>query len=160
LNISGTGHRPDKLGGYSPENRAKLIRFAVATMRQINSKYPISIMRSGMALGWDQAIAMASIDLGIPYDAYIPFEGFESKWPEESRKIYHALLNSANKVVIVGKEFSLSAYQRRNETLVDNCDLVLALWNGSCGGTQNCIQYANKVGKKVYNTYEYWRMFR
>ena len=36
---------------------------------------------SGMALGWDQAVARATADLGIPWVAAITFEGQESKWP-------------------------------------------------------------------------------
>jgi len=44
--------------------------------------------------------------------------------------------------------------QTRNIWMVDNCDLVLALWDGSDGGTGNCIKYANKIGKPIVNLWD------
>ena len=31
--------------------------------------------------------------------------------------------------------------QKRNEFMVDNSDLVVAVWNGTSGGTANCLAY-------------------
>lgn len=39
--------------------------------------------------------------------------------------------------------------QKRNEYMVDNVDEVLAFFDGTTGGTKNCIDYANKMGKEV-----------
>ena len=40
--------------------------------------------------------------------------------------------------------------QLRNQYMVDNSDLVLAIWNGKeSGGTWNTIKYARKQGKKI-----------
>lgn len=38
---------------------------------------------------------------------------------------------------------------RRNELLVQQCDQVLAFWDGSSRGTQFVIDYARKHGKPV-----------
>lgn len=38
---------------------------------------------------------------------------------------------------------------RRNATIVDNSDVVYAFWDGISKGTQNTIDYARKVGKRV-----------
>ena len=35
--------------------------------------------------------------------------------------------------------------------MVDHSDLVLAYWDGSSGGTKNCIKYAIDSGVKVVN---------
>jgi uncharacterized phage-like protein YoqJ len=36
--------------------------------------------------------------------------------------------------------------QIRNEWMVDRCDLLIAVWNGTPGGTANCVAYAKKEG--------------
>ena len=38
----------------------------------------------------------------------------------------------------------------RNKTIVDNCDVVLALWDGKSKGTQHTINIAKEKNKKVY----------
>ncbi len=40
--------------------------------------------------------------------------------------------------------------QVRNEYMVDRADLVLALWNGTPGGTGNCVRYARTRGVPVF----------
>ena len=47
--------------------------------------------------------------------------------------------------------------QQRNELMVNDSDMVLALWDGeSAGGTWNCIQYAGKVEKEIVNLWDAW----
>ena len=38
--------------------------------------------------------------------------------------------------------------------MVDNADVILALWNGTGGGTGNCIGYAEKQGKRIINLWD------
>lgn len=35
--------------------------------------------------------------------------------------------------------------------MVDNCDLLIAVHDGSPGGTANCVNYANQKNKKIIN---------
>jgi uncharacterized phage-like protein YoqJ len=156
--ICGTGHRPDKLGGYSPEVFENLKTLAhmylcVAT--------DLERVVSGGALGWDQALAATSLDLNIPTTLALPFPGFEDRWPEESKSKLHALMHRADKVVFV-KEGPYAGWkmQARNEWMVNNSDKVLALWNGTEGGTANCVRYAKKVGKPIINLWDTWNSER
>lgn len=73
--ICGTGHRPDKLGGYSNEVTQKLIRVCRFGLEKLQP----SLVISGMALGYDQALAEAAIELKIPFHAYCPCYGQDSK---------------------------------------------------------------------------------
>ncbi|KAA0573470.1 hypothetical protein [Azospirillum sp. Sh1] len=68
-----TGHRPEKLGGHSPALRRKLAVFASFRLRHFIQTHgrPDKII-SGMALGWDQAMAIAAIAAGIPLVAAVP----------------------------------------------------------------------------------------
>jgi len=40
--------------------------------------------------------------------------------------------------------------QKRNEAMVNDCNILIAVWNGTKGGTYNCIEYAKHVGKVIY----------
>jgi len=143
-----SGHRPNKLGGYNLPNPT-YIKVCRAIDKQLRELKPSKVI-SGMALGIDQWTANIAIKLGIPFIAAIPFEGQEKKWPESSQKIFHKLLSKAADIVYVSPPgYSASKMQIRNQWMVDQCDTVLAVYDGSGGGTGNCIEYARSVGKKI-----------
>lgn len=152
--LAGTGHRPDKLGGYDDATHARVCMFA---LRTLNRERPERVI-SGMALGWDLALAWACVHLKIPYSAYVPFNGHHLKWPKTKQVFYWNLLKDADRVVVC----SLGGYddwkmQKRNERMVDDCDRMLALWNGTDGGTANCLAYAEKVGRPIDNVWEEYK---
>lgn len=155
--IAGTGHRPPKLGGYGFEATQHVIRVAEIAL----DGHRPDVVISGMALGWDQALAEAAIKLNIELHAYIPFLTQSARWPQVSQDRYLELLDAAKVVKDCsnGGLYSASAMQLRNEAMVDDCDLVLALWDGQpSGGTFNCIQYAEKIGRTIDNCWEdYWK---
>ncbi len=148
--VAGTGHRPNKLGGYSDEAFDLLVDIAIEYLQEFKPDKVIS----GMALGWDTALAYASLTLEIPYICAIPFKGQETMWPEKSQRLYKLLLSESSSVVYVCDDgFANYKMQKRNEWMVDNCDILLAMHDGSVGGTNNCIKYAVKNNKKIVNLY-------
>lgn len=154
-NFAVTGHRPDKLSGYSDEATKRLVAFAKVVL----IKYEPSSVTTGMALGWDTATAIASYRLGISFHAAIPFVGQESQWSDDWKKYYKFLLGKAADVVVVCEgEAAGWKYQRRNEYMVDRNEEVLALWDGSKGGTKNCVDYAVKQKKNVTNLWNDWNI--
>lgn len=155
--IAVTGHRPEKLGGYSDRARRTLGGFAVERFFIAREK-GLDRVITGMALGWDQAVAGACIALDIPFTAAIPFAGQERRWPRLAQERYHRLLARADQVEIVSPQFINvnRAMQLRNEWMVDRADAVVALWDGSWGGTHNCIEYARKRGVEVLNLWPNW----
>jgi uncharacterized phage-like protein YoqJ len=152
--LCGTGHRPEKIGGYNPTVYAKLVKLAEKHLLLLKPERVIS----GMALGWDQALADATNNLKLPLIVAIPFQGQESVWPEASRDKYFSILDKATDVVYVSEPgYSVEKMQTRNRWMVDQSDLILAIWNGSKGGTYNCIQYAKKQHKEIINVWEEFR---
>lgn len=103
---------------------------------------------SGMALGFDTWAAETCIQLGIPFIAAIPFAGQQRMWSPEQQLHYAELLSRAqSQHVVCPGGYEPRKMQIRNVWMVDNSDCLLACWNGSPGGTKNCIDYA-KVKKK------------
>lgn len=156
--ISGTGHRPDKLGGYGDDVFLPLVRLAD---EHLVCAMP-DVVISGMALGWDQALAMAAITRGIPCDAYLPCHGQESRWPAESRDRYRWILERCRSIRYIhdGPYIGPEVMLQRNIAMVnDTTDHVVALWNGSRGGTSHCVAYARKNGVEMVNMWDRWRSF-
>lgn len=151
MRVAGTGHRPDKLGGYSNKMHLSLVKIAEDALKKLK---PTEVI-SGMAMGWDMALAQAAINLGIPLIAAVPFKGQEKAWSEKTQRYYHKLLSKTKEIVIVSEGgFTKEKMQIRNEWMVDNCDLVLSMHNGDkFGGTFNCVSYIEKKKKPMINLY-------
>lgn len=144
--VAFTGHRPDKLGGYKLPNPT-YIYVCQEIEKNIKALNPDKII-SGMALGVDQWAAHIAYKLGIPFIAAVPFEGQEGKWPDVSKNTYIRLLNVASEIVIVSPGgYAASKLQIRNQWMVDNCNKLIAVWDGTAGGTGNCVKYAKS--KKI-----------
>lgn len=160
LVMAGTGHRPVKLftdsQPYSLPNYNKLKEFAKETL-QAAQKHGLDCVISGMALGWDMALAEATIELNIPLIAACPCYNQASKWPPTSFLHWEGLIKKATYVIHVHNgPYTNTCMQERNEWMVDNCDVLLELWDGSAGGTGNCVKYARSIGRKEVNLWGYW----
>lgn len=158
--ICGTGHRPDKLGGYDVRTDDRLMRTAAdylsgeLDLMDGNPDATIEVI-SGMALGWDQALAVAAIAMGIPFVAAVPFAGQEEAWPSKAQARYRDILGEASEVAVISEgRYAAWKMQVRNQWMVDRADKVVALWNGTSGGTANCIKYAEKKGKDIINLWD------
>ena len=156
-----TGHRPDKVGGYGDDAFHRLFVVARNELARLNPEEVIT----GMALGWDQAVAEAAGRLGIPYVAAVPCVGQDRIWPKESQARYNALLTRAKEVkVVTDGPYAAWKMIARNKWMVDNCDEVLALWDGFrgpngeyVGGTGSCVEYATGKKKTIHNAWESWK---
>ena len=152
--VSVTGHRPHKLGGYGKATEDALYLVAYEALEQMK---PDAVV-SGMALGWDQAVVRACLDLNIPYTAALPFPGQEDRWPKETQTTYHEYLKQAAHIQIVNPPpYRPHKLHERNEWMVTHSDKVLALWDGARDGrTYQGVRYAMVCGKPIYNA---WGLF-
>jgi len=147
--VAFTGHRPEKLGGYKLPNDTyiRVCQKIDAALKELKPEKVIT----GMALGVDQWAASIAHKLGIPFLAAIPFEGQENAWPESSRVTYRLLRKLAAEEVIVSQGgYSVDKMQVRNIWMVDNCTNLIAVWDGTKGGTGNCVEYAKSANREIY----------
>lgn len=149
--LAATGHRPDKLGGYADQLAILRCELCMDWMETQTIERGIT----GMALGFDQDFALACYELGIPYTAAVPFDGQESQWPAKSQRRYRWLMNRAADVVVVSPgSYRPAKMLKRNEWMVDECDQLIALYDGSQGGTMHCMRYARDWQKPIHNLYD------
>lgn len=160
--VAFTGHRPDKLGGYRGDSpvarrvRQALVQIVLRTVR----KYPGAVFVCGMALGVDQWAAeavLAARERGLPcrLEAVVPFEGQQDRWPRPAREHYLRLLERADLVHVLwyGPVHSHGQARRlllaRNRWMVERASVLLAVWDGSPGGTGHTVRLALERGLTV-----------
>ena len=162
-----TGHRPSKLPGgyyyYCEEN----IQLGRELRREILEliKNGANHFICGGALGVDQIAFMVLQKLKkqghkITVEIAVPFRYQYIKWSEEQRKLYFQQIQQADKITYVDeldlynlslppRTYNVQKLEMRNRYMVDNSDVVIAVWNGTPSGTKNCIDYAYKNHKIV-----------
>jgi nucleoside 2-deoxyribosyltransferase len=63
------------------------------------------------------------------------------------------MIELAHEVILVSDgtypELGAKCMQDRNIWMVDHCDALIAVWDGTSGGTANCVGYAKRVGKPI-----------
>jgi uncharacterized phage-like protein YoqJ len=148
-----TGHR---FVDQQPGELSEFARLSVTRMIEAGATEIIT----GMALGWDLAVAEACIDLGVPFTAAIPFAGQQGRWPEAEQQRYIDALRCASVVQMVSHLPLRNAFQRRNRWIVDHCEELWALYSGKPGGTCNCVLYASAMGRRVKDLWDDWMRFR
>ncbi len=80
----------------------------------------------------------------------IPFHEYADRWTAEWKERYRDLLKGADKVIQVCDGYQPGCFHRRNRYLVDNCDSLIAVYDGSDkGGTAYTVKYARQKGKEI-----------
>lgn len=148
LVVCGTGHRPDKLGGEY-DLKGPVTKAIAAEIYSLLDRLKPDYVISGMAQGFDQILAVCAINHGINLHAAIPCDGQELLWPKASQMLYASILKRAwCQTVVNPGPYEPWKMQARNIWMVDNSDEVIACWDGTKGGTSNCVDYVLKWPKK------------
>lgn len=140
MKIALTGHRPERLRGHEKEVR----EWVQKVLTELQAEEPVTAAYCGMAQGADQIFGLECIKQELPLYCCFPFERKRLS-PQEQ----YLVDNSATSLALQS-DYSRSAYYKRDCYMVDNCDVLLAVWDGyKLGGTWITIDYALKQGKKI-----------
>lgn len=151
-----TGHRPNKLPWRYDETKESCILFRnhlkSVLIKAIENGYTNFI--SGMAIGVDTIAAELVIELRKTYKSVtlqgaIPCPGQENLWPQKAQERYRKLLKQCDSIHYVCNEFTNECMNKRNLYMVENSDVVIAIWNGLPSGTGNTVQFAKEHGCKI-----------
>ncbi len=152
-----TGHRPRKfLWGYD-ETDARCVALKQTLVEQIGKLVDAGYtdFLSGMAEGTDTWAALAVLALkkenpALKLHCVLPCEGQADKWSASAQELYFSILELADSVVYVSREYSKDCMLKRNRYLVDHAACLLAVYNGERrGGTAMTVRYARKMGREV-----------
>jgi uncharacterized phage-like protein YoqJ len=142
VTISITGHRPEQLDN---------IDWVTESLKEVFLSLHPELIYQGMAAGVDLLSAEIAIELNLPYVAARPWITHTAR--NEDNELYNTVLKNAFRIDIVDTADEYPGpwvYHKRNEHMVDNADICVAVWNGtSKGGTAACVRYAKKKGKRI-----------
>ena len=150
-----TGHRPQNLGferGSAAETALKN-RISGELIRLITEQN-VRHFISGMALGVDTCAAGIVLSLKEVYpdvtlECAVPCRGQDKRWNRADRAVYADVLARADKVTVLQEHYTSFCMQLRDAYMVDKADIVLAVWNGSKGGTAYTVNCARKRGRTI-----------
>ena len=151
-----TGHRPEKLpwGHNETDARCAALKARIADALDILYARGYRHFISGMALGADTYFCEAALSLrdrrdGVTVEAAIPFEGQASRWSPLSRERYERLCAACDIRTVLSGSYTKWCMHERNRYMVDSSSLLLAVFDGSTGGTKYTVDYALKRGLEV-----------
>jgi hypothetical protein len=152
--VTGIAHPPERLRERSPLPSIELVYLAAQALKM----YPATHLITSLAPGWEQALAKATLELGIPYTVALPYPGRDSGWPRPTRLLYLDLLARAGEVYMVSDACDENAVLEGHRWRVDRAGLVLALWDYDFQGvTFQVVDYALCSGRQVTNLWQDWQ---
>ena len=152
-----TGHRPKSLPWSYDETKESCVLFK-SVMASIIEKAIVNGYThfiTGMALGIDMICAEIVLELKKKYknvilECAIPCIGQEKKWSASQQERYKKIIHKADLVNFISKaEYTKNCMNERNNYMVENSDVVIAVWIGMPSGTGNTVRMAKVLGKKV-----------
>ncbi len=152
-----TGHRQKKFPWGYNEADARCVTLKQTIAKQIAKLVDAGYtdFLSGMAEGTDTWAALAVLALKKEHPALklhcvLPCEGQSDQWSASARELYSSILEQADSIVYVSREYSKDCMLKRNRYLVDYASCLLAVYNGERrGGTAMTVRYAQKLGREV-----------
>lgn len=149
-----TGHRPEKL----QLSKNKIIQqLEIYIDDALSAGYETFI--SGMARGTDMwaseiILRKKSKNKNIKLVCAVPFKGFENRWSYIEKNQYKVILENADSVFYICQKYTPYSFQARNIWMVDRSSRVIAVFNGTSGGTMNTIKYAVKNDVEIKNVWD------
>lgn len=144
-----TGHRPEKLpwGTNESDPRCKALKYKIRDA--VDSAYDEGMRHfiCGMARGCDFFFAEAVLALrlekaDVTLEAAVPCPTQADKWPEADRERWRSILKACDLETMVQHSYGPGCMLRRNRYMVDHSALVIAVYDGTGGGTRYTLEYA------------------
>ena len=144
-----TGHRPDKLPWGLDEGDPRCAAIKLTLGQEIDGLYRRGFRHfiSGMAMGSDLYFVEAALELrekypGLSVEGAIPCPTQADRWPETQRRRWRDILDRCDLETVVQQNYDRYCMLRRNRYMVDRSAAILAVFDGTPGGTQYTLNYA------------------
>lgn len=144
-----TGHRPEKLPWGSDESDPRCLALKAWLRDAVDTAYESGIRHfiCGMARGGDFYFAEAVLALRgqhpeVTLEAAIPCASQSRGWSAGDRQRWRELVARCDLETLIQEHYDSGCMLRRNRYMVDHSALVIAVYDGSNGGTRRTLEYA------------------
>ena len=129
-------------------------------MRAINYAYDNGCRNfyCGGAVGFDtlaarQVILFRMSHPDVKLHLLLPCINQDKNWKSSEVRRYEHTLASADTISYVSEEYTKDCMKKRNERLVESCNILIAYVNKEYSGAAQTVRIANKAGVEIYNLY-------
>ena len=151
-----TGHRPAKLPWRYNEGDPRCVALKSRIYDAVEAAYDEGYRHflCGMAMGCDLyfcecVLVLRTARPDVTVEAAIPCPTQADAWPADQRQRYERLVAACDFETVVSAKYTSSCMQRRDRYMVDHASLLIAVFDGSPGGTQYTVQYAMGRGLDI-----------
>lgn len=151
-----TGHRPDKLPWGLDENDPLCTALKRTLAQELEELYRRGFRHfiSGMAMGCDLYFAQAALALREKYpkltvEGAVPCPTQAERWPEPLQRRWRNILDRCDLETVIQQHYDRYCMHRRNRYMVDRAAVVLAVFDGTPGGTQYTLNYAMDKKREI-----------
>lgn len=143
-----TGHRPEKLGLPAQDVKAAL-NLAISSAIQDGFSVFISGMSRGVDLWAAEIVLKRKRELPLTLIGAIPYPDFPGRWAPKWQELYQKIYASLDDIPFFSPAFSYPSFQKRNLWMVHPSSRLIAVYNGSRGGTYNTLLEAKKQNMTI-----------
>lgn len=152
-----TGHRPHKFPWKDNEADPRCIALKETLAEQIATLAGAGVTEyfTGGADGVDCwaaeiVLTMREKNPALKLRCVLPHEGQADRWSDSAQERYHSILERADSVDYVSRQYYDGCMIDRSHRLVESAGLLLAVFNGvRRSGTGATVNYARKMGKEI-----------
>lgn len=152
-----TGHRPEKLpwGEQESHPHCRALRENLDALLEQLYRRGFRHFICGMARGADFYFAEGVLALRgrhpeVTLEAALPCLGQANKWNEGDRLRWHRLVEACDTTTLVQEHYDRYCMLRRDRYMVDHSQAIVAIFNGTRGGTQYTLNYAMEGLLDIY----------
>lgn len=151
-----TGYRPDKLPWGMDEQDPRCLLLKASIAQELERLYYLGFRHfiSGMALGSDLYFAEAALELRekhseLTVEGAVPCAKQSDRWPADQRRRWRDILDHCDLETMVQQNYDRWCMHHRDRYMVERSAAILAVFDGSPGGTQYTLNYAMNQGLDI-----------
>ncbi len=151
-----TGHRPSKLPWRYNERDPRCLAVKSWLDQAVERAYQDGYRHflCGMAMGCDLYFCEAVLKLRSRYpdvklEAAIPCPQQAQHWPASQRERYQRLCAQCDLETVIQPFWDVQCMLRRDRYMVSRSSRIIAVFNGTAGGTQKTMAYALRDNLEV-----------
>ncbi len=144
-----TGHRPNKLPWKHDEEDLRCLFLKAWIAQNIRKAWQDGYRHfiCGMAQGCDMYFCEAAIDFrkshpDLTIEAAIPFPGQSERWALDKQARWKSLVEQCDVRTVIQPGYDKGCMLRRDRYMVSRSGRIIAVFNGTTGGTMQTLAYA------------------
>jgi len=152
-----TGYRPKKLPWGENESDPRCTALKLRLIDAVTAAYARGYRTfiSGMAQGVDTYAAEAVLALSrvlpdLELVCAVPYPGYALRLPITHRARYESIILGCARCAVTAERYTSQCMGLRNQYMVENSSLVIAVYDGQYGGTRNTVALAKEKGRDVF----------